>query len=123
MEFPENILATNEYAQDNRKIVIFDDLVNAPDKIQKRIAFNFTDGRHHNISPVYVSQTYFDVPQKIRLNSSHMILYAPSTKRHVDLIAKDNSVPPSGFSRLQPFEFVSVNKETGKIAKNLDEPM
>ena len=29
LEFPENILATSEYPQGNRKVVVFDDLVNA----------------------------------------------------------------------------------------------
>ena len=50
---PDEILDTNEYQNDNRKIVIFDDLINAPEKIQSKIANHFTDGRHHGISPVY----------------------------------------------------------------------
>ena len=123
LEFPENILATNEYPQDNRKVVVFDDLVNAPEKVQKRIANHFTGGRHHNIFPVYVSQSYFDTPQNVRLNSSHMLLYPPSKNRRVDLITKENLVPPKSFSRLKPFEFVSVSKETGEITKNLDEKL
>ena len=61
------ILNTNEYPNNNRKIVIFDDLVNAPEKIQSKIANHFTDGRHHGISPVYISQSYYDTPQKLRL--------------------------------------------------------
>ena len=91
--------------------------LNANEKVQKTIADHFTDGRHHGISPVYVSQSYFDVPPKIRLNCSHMLLYPPTTKRHLDLIAKENLVPPESFNRLKPFEFVSVNKETGEIEK------
>ena len=58
-----------------------DDLVNAPDRIQSKIANHWTDGRHHGISPIYLSQSYYDVPQKIRLNCSHMILYPPATKK------------------------------------------
>ena len=63
---PDEILDTNEYQNDNRKIVIFDDLVNAPEKIQSKIANHFTDGRHHNISPIYLTQSYYNTPQKLR---------------------------------------------------------
>ena len=76
----------------NRKIVIFDDLVNASDKIQSKIANHFTDGRHHGISPVYISQSYYDTPQKLRLNCSHMILYQPTTNNHCSLIGKENMI-------------------------------
>ena len=89
---PDEILDTNEYPNNNRKIVIFDDLVNASDKIQSRIANHFTDGRHHGISPVYISQSYYDTPQKLRLNCSHMILYQPRTKNHCSLIGNENMI-------------------------------
>ena len=36
----DDILDTSEYPVNNRKVVVFDDLINAPDKIQN------TDGRH-----------------------------------------------------------------------------
>ena len=76
----DEIMDTEDYTNNNRKIVVFDDLINCCDKIQSKIANHFTDGRHHNISPIYLSQSYYDVPQKIRLNSSHMLLYPPATK-------------------------------------------
>ena len=44
---PEEILDTTEYPSNNRKVVVFDDLVNAPDRIQSKIANHWTDGRHH----------------------------------------------------------------------------
>ena len=77
---PEEIMDTSEYPSNNRKVVVFDDLVNAPDRIQSKIANHWTDGRHHGISPIYLSQSYYDVPQKIRLNCSHMILYPQRQK-------------------------------------------
>ena len=61
---PEDILDTNEYPNNNRKIVIFDDLVNASDKIQSKIANHFTDGRHHGISPVYIYHKATTTPHK-----------------------------------------------------------
>lgn len=64
----EDILDTTEYPENMRNIVIFDDLVNASNEVQNRIANHYTDGRHHNVSPVYLTQSYYDVPQKLRLN-------------------------------------------------------
>ena len=118
---PEEILDTSEYPSNNRKVVVFDDLVNAPDRIQSKIANHWTDGRHHGISPIYLSQSYYDVPQKIRLNCSHMILYPPATKKHVELIAKENLVQPNLFQKLGPFEFLFLDKEKKSVAKNFDE--
>ena len=79
---------TNEYPINNRKVVVFDDLVNANNKIQNKIANHVTDGRRHKISPIYLTQSYFNVPEKLRQNCSHMILYPPATKNHLNLIAK-----------------------------------
>jgi len=46
---------TNKYPMKNRKVVVFDDLVNANEKIQNKIANHFPDGRHHKISPIYLT--------------------------------------------------------------------
>ena len=55
---PDEIKNTNEYFSENRKIVVFYDVINAPEKIQNKIANHWTDGRHHGISPIYLSQSY-----------------------------------------------------------------
>ena len=112
---------TNEYPINYRKVVVFDDLDNANDKIQNKIANHFTDGRHHKISPIYLSQSYYDVPQKLRQNCSHMILHPPSTLRHSNLIAKENLISPNLFNKLGPYEFLFLDKENKKITKNFDE--
>ena len=121
MNGPEDVKNTSDYPSDNRKIVIFDDMVNAPEKIQKKIANHFTDGRHHGISSVYLTQSYYDTPSKIRLNSSNMILYPPPTENHKKLIAKENSVDPKLFDSLKKFDFLFVDKTKKQIRKNFDE--
>ena len=118
---PEKIKNTNEYFSENRKIVVFDDVINAPEKIQNKIANHWTDGRHHGISPIYLSQSYYDTPKKLRLNCSNMILYPPSTKNHSNLIAKENSFDPNLFDNLKPFEFLFLDKKKKSVMKNFDE--
>ena len=71
----DELVDTSEYPEGNRKIVVSDVLVNAPDKTQLKIANHFTDGRHHIISLIHLGQSYYDVPKKLRLNCNHIILY------------------------------------------------
>ena len=118
---PDKIKNTNEYFSNNRKIVVFDDVINAPEKIQNKIANHWTDGRHHNISPIYLSQSYYDTPKKLRLNCSNMILYPPTTKNHSNLIAKENLIDASLFDELKPFEFLFLDKKKRSVMKNVDE--
>ena len=116
---PNKIMDTNEYPE-GRKVVIFDDLVNAPRNIQSKIANHFTDGRHHQISPIYLTQSYYDLPEKLRLNCSHIILYAPPMINY-NLIMKEHMIEPGLFKSLDPFDFLFVDKEKKKVAKNFNE--
>ena len=118
---PDELRNTSDYPSNNRKIVIFDDMVNAPEKIQKKIADHWTDGRHHGISPIYLSQSYYDTPQKLRLNCTNMILYPPTTKNHKDLIAKENMIDTRAFDKLKPFEFLLLDKKKKSVLKIFDE--
>ena len=43
-------------------------LVNAPAAVQNKIVNHYTDGRHNGISPIFLSQSYYEVPQKLKLN-------------------------------------------------------
>ena len=119
---PEKIKNTNEYPSENRKIIVFDDVINAPEKIQKIIANHWTDGRHHVISPIYLSQSYYDTPKKLRLNCSNMILFIHQPqKNHSNLIAKENLIDTSLFDNLKPFEFLFLDKKKKSVMKNFDE--
>ena len=118
---PDEIKNTNEYYSNNRKIVVFDDVINAPEKIQNKIGNHWTEGRHHGVSPIYLSQSYYDTPQKLRLNCSNMILYSPPTKNHKNLIAKENLIDTSLFDSLKPFEFLFLDKKKKSVMKNFDE--
>ena len=120
---PDEIKNTNEYPSGNRKIIAFDDLLNAPEKIQNKIANHWTDGRHHGISPIYLSQSCYDVPKKLRQNCSHMIFYPPTTKNHSNLIAKENLFDAGLFDELKPFEFLFLDKKKKSVMKNFDETL
>lgn len=116
----DDIKDTSEYPVNHIKVVIFDDLINAPEKVQNKIANHFTDGRHHKISPIYLTKSYYDVSQKLRQNCSHMILHPPTTKNYLNLIAKKNLVEPSLFNKLGPFEFLFLDKENKSVKNNFE---
>ena len=69
------------------------------------------DGRHHGISPIYLSQSYYDVPQKLR------------QKNHSNLIAKENLIDAGLFDKLKPFEFLFLDKQKKSTMKNFDETL
>ena len=52
-----------------------------------------------------------------------MILYPPTTKNHLDLIAKENLIDAGLFDKLKPFEFLFLDKEKKRVIKNLDETL
>ena len=60
----DNIMDTSEYPSNNRKVVIFDDVVKASDRIQSKIANHWTDGRHHGISPIYFLNPIMMFPKR-----------------------------------------------------------
>ena len=116
----DEIKNTNEYPNHSRIMVVFDDLINAPDATQKKIANHFTDGRHHNISPIYLSLSYYDTPKKIRINCSHMILYPSTDKRDCKAVADDNKVNIELCDNLNQYEFIFIDKVNKTVKKNFD---
>lgn len=72
-------------------LMIFDDLVNL--KCQNEIFEHFLRGRKgankHGISYVYSTQSYFNVPKKIRLQSTHIFLKKISGDRDLKEILRD----------------------------------
>ncbi|HMK59220.1 MAG TPA: ATPase/DNA packaging protein, partial [Nitrososphaeraceae archaeon] len=56
-------------------LIVFEDLMNMPKKIQEHIANYFSSRRHSNISPIYVSQRFFLIPKTVRKNATHISLH------------------------------------------------
>ena len=51
----------------------------------------FIRGRKHNISVVFIMQSYFKVPKDVRLNSTHFFIMKISNERELQQIALNHS--------------------------------
>jgi len=72
---PKDLPDVESFDPSRATVVVFEDLMNMPKKIQKRIADYFSSGRHSNISPIYVSQRFFLIPKTVRENATHISLH------------------------------------------------
>jgi len=101
-----------------KHIVLFDDLnfAKAPDQ-QKMLEY-FSKGRHNNVTPIYIAQSYFSIPKPIRLNASHIMLYDVDDVAEMREIAKKyaRGVNFDQFKKLyniataEPYSFLFIDK-------------
>lgn len=90
-EIPE----IESFNPENATVVIFEDLIGSPKKLQDTIAGYFTHGRHRNISCIYVSQRFFAIPKIIRENVNYISLHGgygslSDTKRIIRLYTEES---------------------------------
>ena len=87
-----------------RNVVVFDDIIFEPDKNEK-VANYFVRSRHKNCSLFYLAQSMFAIPRKIRLNTTHYVLYNMPSLTEVSRIHKEVA------SDLTKDEFVKYFKD------------
>jgi len=87
-EFPP----LEEFNPKEQTLVVFDDLLCEDNKTQKRIAEIFVRGRHRGLSPVYLTQSYFQTFGLIRKNCDILIILKINTVRDLNNIVKEYSL-------------------------------
>ena len=94
--------------KENKILIVFDDMI--ADMIHnKKLNSIVTElsirGRKLNISPVFITQTYFKVPKDVRLNTSHFFIAKISSKRELQQIAINQS------SDINTKDFVNIYRK------------
>ena len=76
-----------------RVSIVFDDMIADMESIKKLspiVTELFLRGSNLNISVVFVSQSYFKVPETIRLNATHYFIMKIHNKRELQQIASNH---------------------------------
>ena len=126
-EFHDTLELPNIDTIDKKKqsLIIFDDFITEKD--QSLIKDLFVRGRKKNISTIYLSQSYFDIPRIIRLNSQYFALFDISDKKELRSIADSHSTRVS-FNEFQdlyreimdePFSFMVIDKVSPHLPLHL----
>lgn len=111
----------DEIDKKKQHLIIFDDFVTERD--QDDIKDIFVRGRKKNISTIYLSQSYFDVPKIVRLNAQYFALFNIADRKELRAIADTHSarLDFKTFINLyqeivkEPFQFMVIDTKTTQM--------
>ena len=94
--------------EENKILIVFNDMITDMihnKKLNSIVIELSIRGRKLNISPVFITQTYFKVPKDVRLNTSHFFIAKISSKRELQQIAINQS------SDINTKDFVNIYRK------------
>lgn len=83
----QDIPSYEAYDDNYMNLVLIDDFMLEPN--QDKVIEYFTSGRHRNISTFYLTQSYFSVKRKIRLNCNYLAFFEFASAREVRMISSE----------------------------------
>ena len=93
--------------KERKILIVFDDMFADMINNKKLISIR---GRKLNISPVFITQSYFKVPKDVRMNTTHFFISKIPNKRELQQIAINHS------SDVRTKDFINIYEEcTAKL--------
>lgn len=88
----EDLPSVDTINKKNNTLFICDDMVSEKSKLLARVAEYWTRGRKKNVSCMFLSQSYFEIPMIIRQNSSYFIFTKIATDGDLHRILRDHKL-------------------------------
>ena len=86
--------------KENKILIVFDDMITDMihnKKLNSIVTELVIRGRKLNISLVFITQSYFDVPKDVRLNTSQFFIAKIPNKREINRIAQSSDINSKDF--------------------------
>lgn len=109
----------NSYDKTENHLIVFDDL--CLEKNQSKISEYFLRGRKQGVSLIYLSQSYYQIPKMIRLNSNYLVILKLGQKRNLNMILSELSLGVTKEQLIKIYGFATKNK-FDVLLVDLDEP-
>ena len=122
----EQIMPPQSLNKSKKNLIIFDDCVNM--KNQSVMEEYFTRGRHQNCNCIYLSQSWYDLPNRSIRNNSNFIILFKLSKRNKDQLYTDlfsNIFEKSEFDSLvshhwsKKYKYIALNTTTENVIMDL----
>ena len=112
-----NLPDLNTLDEDKHYLVVIDDMVNETNSSHKAVKDYYIRGRKHNVSTLYLTQSYFKVPPIIRDNSKVFMFFKTDNRRKLMELAKTfaNDMDKEKFIKMfqqatsKPFNFFYID--------------
>ncbi len=99
----DDVIPASEYDSKSNIVIIIDDFMSAPKKALEPIEDLFTAGRKRNITPIWITQSWFKgTPQAIRLNASYTVIFKLKSRGDAKRICADSALD------IEPKELVEM---------------
>lgn len=85
----DDLPSVDSINKENNTVLVIDDMVTEKDKALSKVSEYFTRGRKKNVTPIFLTQSYFDVPTIIRKQCNYFIFTKISGERDLNMILKD----------------------------------
>lgn len=98
-------------------LLVLDDCIESNIIKDKRFTDFIFKSRHFKISCIIISQSYFSLPKRIRLNSTQMIIFFTGNKKELKSIYEENANNIS-FDKFEEFFYKATNESYGFLNIN-----